>query len=228
MIPRHRHVRLARAPRRMGRALSGQQRERRQAAERTRPEGQPGAPEGPRRVRARRLPNQGLPVPQPLPRPQGEEELQAGRLRHRPQAGPRDPCGPEEPGACTDPGTDCREIMARRNAPRWIRMMKDCGIEQPDRRRHSRPDASRALRNGIASGPQRGPPATAIPARGAKARRRRSILAQPGNGRSVPNDGDVSCQIWTTPPLQPRIRRRSGSAEFRPSSSRRSRGGTQS
>ena len=127
--PRHRHVRLARALRRMGRALSGQQRERRPAAERTHPEGQPGAPEGPRRVRARRLPNQGLPVPQPLPRPQDEEELQAGRLRHRPQAGPRDPCGPEEPEACTDPGTDCREIMARRNAPRWIRMMKAYGIE---------------------------------------------------------------------------------------------------
>ena len=53
-----------------------------------------------------------------------EEELQAGRLRHRPQAGPRDPCGPEEPEACTDPGTDCQEIMARRNAPRRIRMMK--------------------------------------------------------------------------------------------------------
>ena len=66
-----------------------------------------------------------------FPRPHGEEELQAGRLRHRPQAGPRDPCGPEEPEACTDPGTDCREIMARRNAPRWIRMMKAYGIEQP-------------------------------------------------------------------------------------------------
>ena len=30
-----------------------------------------------------------------------------------------------------DPGTDYREIMARRNAPRWIRMMKDCSIEYP-------------------------------------------------------------------------------------------------
>ena len=30
-----------------------------------------------------------------------------------------------------DPGTDYREIMARRNAPRWIRMMKDYGIEHP-------------------------------------------------------------------------------------------------
>ena len=76
---------------------------------------------------ARCLPNQGL----PLPRPQGEEELQAGRLRHRPQAGPRDPCGPEEPGACTDPGTDYRDIMGRRNAPCRVRRMKDCGIEQP-------------------------------------------------------------------------------------------------
>ena len=33
-------------------------------------------------------------------------------------------------------------------------------IRQPDRRRHSRPDASRALRNGIAGGPQRGRPQT--------------------------------------------------------------------
>ena len=31
----------------------------------------------------------------------------------------------------TDPGTDYLEIMTRRNAPRWIRMMKDYGIEQP-------------------------------------------------------------------------------------------------
>ena len=32
---------------------------------------------------------------------------------------------------CADPGTDYQEIMARKNAPRWIRMMKDCGIEYP-------------------------------------------------------------------------------------------------
>ena len=31
----------------------------------------------------------------------------------------------------TDPGTDYQEIMARRNAPRWIRMMTDYGIEYP-------------------------------------------------------------------------------------------------
>ena len=31
----------------------------------------------------------------------------------------------------TDPGPDYQEIMARKNAPRWIRMMKDCGIKQP-------------------------------------------------------------------------------------------------
>lgn len=30
-----------------------------------------------------------------------------------------------------DPGTDYREIMARRNAPRWIRMMKEYSIEYP-------------------------------------------------------------------------------------------------
>ena len=30
-----------------------------------------------------------------------------------------------------DPGTDCQEIMARRNAPRWIRMMTDYRIEYP-------------------------------------------------------------------------------------------------
>ena len=30
-----------------------------------------------------------------------------------------------------DPGTDYQEIMARRNAPRWIRMMKEYGIEHP-------------------------------------------------------------------------------------------------
>ena len=37
-------------------------------------------------------------------------------------------------------------------------------IRPPNRRRHDRPDASLALRRGIAGGPQRGPPATAIPA----------------------------------------------------------------
>ena len=31
----------------------------------------------------------------------------------------------------TDPGTDYQEIMARRNAPRWIRMMKEYGIAPP-------------------------------------------------------------------------------------------------
>ncbi len=30
-----------------------------------------------------------------------------------------------------DPGTDCQEIMARRNARRWIRMMKEYNIEYP-------------------------------------------------------------------------------------------------
>ena len=30
-----------------------------------------------------------------------------------------------------DPGTDCQAIMARRNAQRWIRVMKECGIEHP-------------------------------------------------------------------------------------------------
>ena len=41
-------------------------------------------------------------------------------------------------------------------------------IRPPDGRRHDRPDASRALRNGIASGPKRGSPATAIPAPGSE------------------------------------------------------------
>ena len=36
-------------------------------------------------------------------------------------------------------------------------------IRPPDGRRHDRPDASHALRNGIASGPKRGSPANAIP-----------------------------------------------------------------
>ena len=31
----------------------------------------------------------------------------------------------------TDPGTDYQEIMARRNAPCWIRMMKEYGIKYP-------------------------------------------------------------------------------------------------
>ena len=63
-----------------------------------------------------------------------------------PQAGPRDPCGPEEPGACTDPGTDCREIMARRNAPApdpQDEGLRHRATRPPDRRRHNRPDASR-------------------------------------------------------------------------------------
>ena len=37
-------------------------------------------------------------------------------------------------------------------------------IRPPDRRRRDHPAASRALRNGIAKGPKRGPPANAIPA----------------------------------------------------------------
>ena len=48
-----------------------------------------------------------------------------------PKAGSRDPCGSEKPEACTYLGTDCREIVARRNAPRWIRMMQDCGVKHP-------------------------------------------------------------------------------------------------
>ena len=81
-------------------------------------------------MRARRLPDHGLPVQQLFPHPRGKKEPQAGPLRHivhkllraihsvlknrRPYAGP---------------GTDYREIMARRNAPRWIRMTKEYNIE---------------------------------------------------------------------------------------------------
>ena len=43
--------------------------------------------------------------------------------------------------------------------------MEDCSLEHPaaGRAAHDRPDASHALRNGIASGPERGSPAHAIP-----------------------------------------------------------------
>ena len=44
-------------------------------------------------------------------------------------------------------------------------------IRPPDGRRHDRPDASHALRNGIASGPKRGSPANAIPAPGSESLR---------------------------------------------------------
>ena len=44
-------------------------------------------------------------------------------------------------------------------------------IRPPDGRRHDRPDASHALRNGIASGPKRGSPANAIPAPGSESPR---------------------------------------------------------
>ena len=60
--------------------------------------------------------------------------------------------------------------------------MKDCSLEHPaaGRAAHSRPDASHALRNGIASGPKRGCPRTPSRFRGAKARSRRSTPAQLG------------------------------------------------
>ena len=102
--PRLRHDRPDRRESVRRRAISfdsaaGQKRERRQATERTRPEGQSGAPEGPRRVRARRLPNQRPLRPQPLPRLQGEKKCRKQAAFATAQADPRDPCGPEEPKA---------------------------------------------------------------------------------------------------------------------------------
>ena len=62
---------------------------------------------------------------------------------------------------------------------------EDCSlsnIRPPNGRRHSRPDASHALRNGIASGPNRGCLRTPSRFRGAKVCRRRSTPAQLGKG----------------------------------------------
>ena len=51
-----------------------------------------------------------------------------------------------------------------------LQQMKDCSLEHPAAGRAAarRPDASYALRNGIAGGPKRRPPANAIPVLGSE------------------------------------------------------------
>ena len=65
---------------------------------------------------------------QPPPHPQSEEEPQADRFRHRPQADPRDPYGPEEPKA----------LRGSRNRPPEDHGVREClALDQhDDRLRH--------------------------------------------------------------------------------------------
>ena len=70
-------------------------------------------------------------------------------------------CRPSQRGGLRGRRLTCPAKSAELSAQnRWRTAASN--IRPPDGRRHSRPDASHALRNGIASGPKRGSPANAI------------------------------------------------------------------
>ncbi len=80
-------------------------------------------------------------------------------------------------------------------------------ILPPGRRRNDRPDASRGLLDEIASGPQRGPPANAIPAPESESSQ---TPINPGTAGERVKSAEVrvvSRQVWDAPRIRQRIDR---------------------
>ena len=107
---RHRSVRLHGATGLVGRLAPRQRRERRQAPQRTHPQGVPHPARHARRVRARRGANPRMPVPRPAPDARRPARLQARHRRDRPPVAARHLRGAQEPDAVLRPDRRLRGV----------------------------------------------------------------------------------------------------------------------